>query len=437
MLKHTLVIALLLLPTTLFAQSTQPLSSPAHPAPLAENKTKRAAAEVARLENQLKSVTKEADPQKWASLQAQLGDWLTYFPTDNRQGDLLKSIAACQNALSVLTPQSDRQLWVQTHICLVSSLMAVKPTDNAQEILNNKNAIQTSERLLTVITRDQDPNDWRETYEKLGLLWTSSAKLNPQQARECLLQSIAAQEATFTAITSPDSLDQRASIMADIAQTWMLIPYNNDAQRTENLKNAILAWSVALSILPNNTPFDQRASYQILSGDCWQLMPANNDIQTRKNLLVAAAAYQKVIDADPKGDHPKLHFDAIMRITRLRLKIPAQTTNEKILSLQAEISLLESALSAFPEDSRPHHRAVLHYLLAFDLDALMDLPGQDTNSLLKRAIAYGKAAIITMAAQNNPEMFPKIADLTKKHKKIYEAAGLDKQIPFNDIPPAQ
>jgi hypothetical protein len=443
-LRNALSLTLALFPATLFAQTDAGPAAPQTPqitAAQPQDNYQRAPAEIARLEQELKFVNKTTDPLKWAKVQSELGRWCWFGPTGNRAADLNKSISACQNALTVLTPDNDRRLWIDTQFQLAESFKSLIRLDAAQQSRHVLSAIRVYEQMLGILTRDQDLDDWTNAQAALGTLWGIAPYSDVSQFKKNIRSAIAAYEAEFTGLSnSPQShARRRAQTMAIVARYWMAMPSDNNNETSENIQKALNAWSIALAILPpGELTASLRAEYQTFLADCWRDMPANSPVDKRKNLITAAAFYEAILNADPKAQPQVATLEAALRLINIWEVMPAATPGEKALNARQQVTACQSALKMIDKSSQLTLWALFHANLALALNNLIDLPGQDNAKLLTQAIASEKAALplITDKPQLS-DLHNKLVQLMATHKKIYESTGLAREMPFDAIKPAE
>jgi hypothetical protein len=466
------MLAMILVPAALPAQDTRPAevsstfsaaTAPNLPAPGKDNE-RLAASEIARLEKELASVSKQADPMKWARLQAALGAWWSYAPSGDHAADKEKSFDACRKALTILTPTNDRQLWIDVQARILSHLQSLSARQDAGQAQRLKTAIAETETFLAQLTREGDPYAWRLENENLARMWGAMATADTDSAQAHLLKSIAAYEKAFTglagsksnypgipgttqSIETPQNLAKaRLYGTSMVAMAWVGMPAADDTEKNRNLQNVLVTCSLVLSLLPPED-LDTRSTIQMLCATCWAIMPAPNDDHRRLNLTRVLAICDAVQQADPKWERPKHTFSAMRTMLNAWEAMPAPGAAQVAVKLREQAAACERTLkNAAIKQAAPSSWMWLHLYLSETLAKQAQLPGTPTPQkadLLRRAIASDKAVRSATADQLGSELAALIAsdaelkEILAAHRKAYEAERTKDDPAFDDIKPAQ
>lgn len=322
-----------------------------------------------------KMASNEPDPSSRAAALVQLGVLLNESPTGDRAASQNKAIAAYEAALEVYTPQDFPAEWATTQNNLGNSWFDLPTGDRAANLTK---AIAAYEAALQVRTRQNFPIDWAMTQNNLGTAWQN---LPTGDRAANLTKAISAYEAVLEVFTRQDFPAKWAIGQNNLGTAWAELPIGD---RAVNLVKAIAAFESALQV------------------------------RTRQDFPVDWATTQNNL-GNAWGDLP---------------------TGDRAANLAAAITALEAALKVYTRRDFPVDWAMTQNNIAVALADLADQPRQDRCGLLLRAIASGKGALVV----RTPDAFPHDHANTAKNlaidRKAYEAAGCDKAIAFDDIPPA-
>ncbi len=432
MLKHTLAIGLLLLPTILIAQAPQP---PAASAPQS-TQSQTPKAQIQHLEQELKSLSKESNPKTWAELQLKIGAcW-----AGNNEGDwtenAVKAVGAFNNALTVFTPQANPRQWTQAQLGLAGSLSYLPYDDEPQRIENKKSAIAAAEKALAVATRENDSENWGYAQIAIGNVWQSIPGENDTQTRQNQLKAIAAFEAAFIRFAENGN-NARCSEVLRLLSFIRIHGFKSGPEKSiQDQTRSIAYLSAAQNYLSKDTDLSQWVDIQLSIAADWQWMQPPDGPERKKNLMIAAMCYDSALKASSgKITDWSIWGDSFSSYAAVWEEMPAASPQEKFTYLQKQVSVCKFGLGVINRKTHPDNWAALHISQASAFAQMATYPDQDRAALLRSAIASDKAALSVFKSPS-PDIKPNTKYLDE-HRKAYESAGFDQQVPFDSIKPAQ
>jgi len=135
--------------------------------------------------------TRDADPQKWATTQNNLGTAYSNRIKGDIAENLEQAIEYYRQALLVRTRDADHQYWAMTQNNLGNAYRNRIKGDKAE---NLELAIECHRQALLVSTRDAFPQQWAMTQKGLGLAYQERIKgdkaENLERAIECYRQAL-------------------------------------------------------------------------------------------------------------------------------------------------------------------------------------------------------------------------------------------------------
>lgn len=463
------VVVLFLTSAVLPAQDTQPSDPlvPQSPHPATKDTAAEAAREIARLEKELAIVSKKTDPLRWARIQQELGLWWFERLSDDRLQDMQKSIDACRLALTVLTPQNARDSWIGTQLQLTWSLDKLRllirdkgrqerklPIDhhdlgivqlNAPLISDNKDvarqtaliqeAVDVAQALLTQITREGDPLEWRKTQEGLGIRWNALAAFKDKS--ENLTRSIAALNAALTAPDPEHRGEELARNMGRIGSAWMEMPFDNDTQHTRNLRNAIENLSIGISLLPRDADPSLLFGLRTCLAECWRDLPSADNSQKQKNLTIAAAIFREQVLSDPNWENGSETYLVAIELLAIWEDMPADSKIQREANLHMRAQFATQAMKIITRTKSPALWGVLCFFLADSCLKLGNFPGPQQAARLRAAAACLKTIQTIKEIQANTKFTKEIALSLEKCKEAYEQVRGKDDPSFDDIRPGR
>jgi hypothetical protein len=433
MLKHTLAIALLLLPATLFAQSSQPSPIPPNTAQT-ENpveQRQKIAAEISRLQAQLQTVSRDSNPRQWAEIQCQLGTLWANPLAGRYLFDLEKAIAAYSAACEVFDNKADLDDWLVPRMLLVDALRQLAHDRPGKTAASCRQAIAICREALNKIKKEEKPVVWAATKGRMAqatlLLYSQDDGAGPDQFNEV----IKAFEEAMALITPQSKPDMWAYFKMDTAAARKEAYSRALWKKPEILSPAIDELQAAQKVFIQLGNKRQELLCIILQLTILDLLLDSSPGKYSQQIIALGNKAEALTD-----ENTKLSFIWVVKNTLGRgyaAKAFQENGEQRVADLKKAIDLFHEGLALLPLGIRSPAVASTHFNLALSSNQLSQESGQDKPALLGQAIVSA-LAVMENSKPASPEHMA-TAQFLPAWQKAHEEHGLSQTKPY--IPPNQ
>lgn len=234
------------------------------------------------------------DTPGWARAQSLIGSAWLHMPTGDRDANIRRAIECFEDALGIVTRESDPNWWAEAHLHLGGAWMALP---SGKRLENIQRAITCFNRAGEVWTREADPERWATVQNNLGHAWerlpSGHRGVNLQRAIDYFNAALSVRD------REKDPMSW-ATIQNNLGNAWIQLPVG-DAR--ENIARAIECQTAALQIWSASDRRAEWAATQNNLGNAWALMPAEGEERAR-NLRRSIACYRAALDVRTRAASP-------------------------------------------------------------------------------------------------------------------------------------
>lgn len=213
----------------------------------------------------LDTVTKEAAPELWASLNVQYAHALVAGGDVLLAGD---AVTACERALEIFTRETSRNEWAQIQLRLGELFRARPDGDRAD---NLERAAAALDAALSVFTREEFPDEWLRAHYNRGPVLVFRSGGDRDENLRCALKSLSF---AVDSISRDDAPELWAPLQVTIAQALL---DRSDGDPQERIEEAIRALKSALLVLPEDKPSLSWTLAERFLGEAYLLRAAGDE----------------------------------------------------------------------------------------------------------------------------------------------------------------
>ncbi len=202
----------------------------------------------------LKLVSKNSDALFWADLQSELGDSLLKNPLGDRAQNLEDAIVAYEQSLKVYAREAMPVNWATSMKGLATAYRDRIHGDRAENI---EDAIVSYKQALQVYTQETKPTDWANLMNSLGVTYANRIHGDRAENIEDAIDAFA----QCLLIVTPEAQPQMwATSMMNLGNAYCK---RIRGDRAQNIENAIVAYQQSLQVLTRETTPTQWAETMI------------------------------------------------------------------------------------------------------------------------------------------------------------------------------
>ena len=333
----------------------------------------------------------EAYPQKWATVQHNLGNAYLDRIRGDKAENIETAIAAYTNALKVRTWDASPQQWAMIQNNLGNAYLNRIRGDKAENI---ETAIAAYTNALKVRTWDASPQQWAMTQTNLGNAYFSRIKGNKAKNLEMAI-------AAYTNALKVSTLDI-------YPYEWALIQNNlgnvySDrirGDKAENLEMAIVAFSEALKVrTQEDFPYEWAMTKQNLASAYFSRIKGNK----AENLEMAISAYTETLKVYTLDAFP---YEWAVIQNHLGNAYSERIRGDKAKNLEFAIKAFSEALKVFTCKAFPQDWAMTKHNLATTYSDR--IKGDKAENLEMAVVAFSEALKV-----RTQEDFPQDWAMTK------------------------
>jgi CHAT domain-containing protein/tetratricopeptide (TPR) repeat protein len=246
--------------------------------------------------------SREAEPEQWAQLQNNLAAVYLSRIRGDRAQNVEEAIARFEAALTVFTREKDPDRWAAAQNNLANAYGKRLRGDEAD---NREMAIAHLEAALSVFARDTHPGQWAQVQNNLAIAYSGRTRGDAADNQE---KAIASLEAALTVFT-PDAAPQLwAQAQHNLGRTYA---GRIQGERTSNRQKAIACFEAALTVFTRDAaPLDHLRTSRMLgrvlleAGEWTRVAPIHASARQAFTLLFGqgvseAEARTLIADAGP------------------------------------------------------------------------------------------------------------------------------------------
>ena len=384
--------------------------------------------------------------QTWAMTQHNLATALQTQASASEGAEsarlLGEAVAAYRLALEVYVRQALPQDWAMTQNNLGNALRnQAGASEGAERARLLGEAVAAHRLALEVRTRQALPQDWAMTQHNLAnaLVNQASASVGAERAR-LLVEAVAAyrlalEVRTRQALPQDWAMTQNnlAAALSDQARA------SEGAERARLMGEAVAAYRLALEVFTRQAlPQDWARTQNNLANALRDQASASDGAERARLLGEAVAAYRLALELYTRQALPQDWAMTQSNLANaLRDQAVASEGAERARLLGEAVAACRLALQVYTRQALPQGWAMTQNNLAAALaDLAQERPAQHC-ALLREAIACGKAALTVYTAAHFPRQHAGTSRNLAIDRSAYEAAGCDKDVPFDVIKPAE
>jgi len=319
--------------------------------------------------------TRQVDPEKWASIQSDLGSAYLHRIHSDPADNVEQGIKYYKLALQVYDQRAFPHEWARTHYNLGRAYWSRIWGDWAD---NLEQAIAHNLSALEVWTRKAAPEDWASIQVNLGLFYAN--RMHGDQA-ENTEQSIAYCQRVLEVFTREAFPESWANIQDNLARIYIDRPLGD---RDENIEQAIRLFRQALAVITKQNAPERWANLQAGLGGAYHKRVFKGD--RADNVEQAIAYYQRALEIRTRQTFParwaSLQHD-------LGLAYRERLRGERSDNLEQAIHHFQLALQVYTRQAFPDDWAMTRYELARIYAER--LRGQRADNVTRARDAYGDA----------------------------------------------
>ena len=292
--------------------------------------------------------TREMFPQKWAGIQALLGNAYRDRIVGNKAENLEQAITYFKTALQIFTHNDFPQDWALMQIRLGEVYINRIRGDKAE---NLEKAITYFKAALQILNRNDFPQDWAGTQINLGIAYIN--RIRGDKA-ENLENAIAAFTTALT-VRTRDAFPIEWAATQNALGTAYINRIRGD--KAENLENAIAAFTAALTVRTRDAFPIEWADTQNNLGTAYRERILGNRAE---NLEKAIAAYSAVLQVYTSNAFPQNWAEIQNNLGTAYLE---RITGDRADNLERAIAAYNAALQVYTRESFPYHWAITQHNL--------------------------------------------------------------------------
>ncbi|MCT7954257.1 CHAT domain-containing protein [Laspinema palackyanum] len=331
--------------------------------------------------------TREQAPERWASLQNNLGNvYLNCIQREPRQ-NLELAFNCYQAALEVFTPNTFLEKWAETQNNLGNAYLNRIQGEKRQ---NLELAITCYQDALRVYTQDAFPEKWAGTQNNLGTAYNNRIQGERGQNLELAISYF---KAALQVRTPNTFLEKWAETQNNLGNAYL---NRIQGEKRQNLELAITCYQDALRV------YTQDAFPEKWAGTQNNLGTAYGDRiegEKRQNLELAIACYQDALQVRTRRDAFPEDW-VMMSLNNLGNTYNNRIEGEKRQNLELAIACYQDALQIFTRDAFPQDWAMTQNNLG---NTYRNLIQGERRQNLELAIASFQAALQVYTQESFPQ----------------------------------
>jgi CHAT domain-containing protein/tetratricopeptide (TPR) repeat protein len=257
------------------------------------NRTQRQAARAEHLRQAIARLSRDTEPQLWATLHHELGYSLSKSGSGDRAENLEGAITAYHAALELRTPEAFPERWAQTQSNL-GGAFADRVRGAREENLERAAAAYTA--ALTIFTRDAFPREWAQEQNNLGTVYAELGRLGRADDFQRAIDA-------YTAALEVRARDAFpfgwALTQNNLGNAWSDLPRGD---RADNLDRAVKAHRAALEVFRRADFPGEWAAVQNNLGTAYADHPGED---RARNLEGALTAFQAALEVQTRDAFPE------------------------------------------------------------------------------------------------------------------------------------
>jgi tetratricopeptide (TPR) repeat protein len=292
------------------------------------------------LSQALTLVSRETQPELWAQLQDDLASSLAEVPGKNRGKNIEQAIRHYQLALEVRRSWLHPFEWAATQNNLAT---AYRDRIYGVRADNVEKALDLYQQALEVRTRELDPVRWAMTQANLADAYRKRILKDRAQNLEFAIEHVCLALEVFTRQEHMSAWAQAQNILGEIYRVRIL------GSRNENIEKAVLCFQQALEVYTSQAfPYERVCTLNNL-GNAYL---ARTDGERARDIDQAIECYQQALAISAHQDDPEhqamTHYN-LGNAYRLRIR-GSQSENIELAIYHFEQALEVRTRETFPED---------------------------------------------------------------------------------------